>query len=249
MRPRFPGSLFAALVVPLLLAPQAEAKFLDQAKFKILLLSGAEALTFYEDGEGTFDPETGNYARCTGTTSSRISYRSTRPATAFVFLKRIHGAVRTNFSPDSDPRNFDTVPMKGEATLSRSVDYQETAGCDAPPSACPVTTVPAAPIVLGTSEPSAGVGSSVTDLPGDSDCEGLRPPFGQASRLSLPDPTIFARVIPRAQLFNEKRKRLEGSVFVEEQLIGTYDEPNDATASGTYSEEMAVTLKRLKFKE
>ncbi len=240
--------LGAALVIVLSLASAAEAKFLDQAKFKLLSLSGAEAMTWSEDST------TSTGSRCVGTGSMRIGFRSTERTTVYVFLKHVHGDLRTIVAPDPDPRNFDLVYLDGEATISRSVSYQETAGCDPqrPPMDCPETTVPAEPFIQGTAEPSGGVGASGEGTfevpPGyPEDCARLRSGF----LIGLPSPTVFARAFPRSQLFNEKKKRLGGSVAVEEPLATTLGPPyaDTGTASGTYTEELAVELKRLRLKE
>ena len=244
-------SLAAALLIVLLVAPSAEAKFLDQAKLKLLSLSGAEALTFSEDSTES------RGRRCVGTTSSRIGFRGTERATVYVFLKRVHGAVRTILAPDPDPKNFDAVPLAGEATLSRTVSYPETAGCEDPPTECPEATVPAKPFVLGTTDPARGVGTGVMDIRWPAaypeSCEFL---LSQVSGepvgpVGLPSPTVFAQAIPRKQLFNERRERLEGTAVVEEQLAESVEPPSadTGTVSGTYTEEIAVELKRLKLRK
>jgi hypothetical protein len=242
-------SLVAAVAILLTLTPAAEAKFLDQAKFKLLSMSGSEAVTFSEDST------TSTGSRCVGTTSARIGFRSLERPTVYVFLKQVHGDVRTILAPDPDPRNFDLIYLHGEATISRSVSYQETAGCDqqAPPTDCPETTVPAEPFILGTAEPSGGVGASgerTFEVPSGypEDCDNLTHGFGS---VGVPNPTVSTQAIPRKQLFNEKRARLEDSVAVEEPLAKTVGPPSadTGTASGTYKEELSVELKRLKLKE
>src|SRR5213079_827289 len=120
----------ASLAIGLTFVPQAAAKLEPEAKFKVLSVSGREALSFQEDGETS----TGD--RCVGTTASEVSWRSTRPETVYVFVKRVSAFHRkaTILSTDRVAQSFESVPVVGKATVSRSVSYTETAGCEEEPT-------------------------------------------------------------------------------------------------------------------
>lgn len=239
--------LGATLVLALSLAPAAEAKkFLDQAKFKLLSLSGNTTLTWTEDSTST-----GN-RRCAGTTISRLSVRSTQQPTLYVFLKEFHG-LRTIVAPDPDFNNLDSVKLAGQARMSRSVDYQETAGCDQrPPAECPEASSNAR-ISGTTDDPRGGIAWFVEDTwpPGypesctilDNDV-----PFG-GTRFERP--TKFASAIPRKDLFDEKKGRLSGSVSIEEPLAQapSAGASIQGTVTANFTDELSVKLKRLDLKK
>jgi hypothetical protein len=245
----------ASLAIGLAFVPQAAAKLAPEAKFKVQSVSGREALSFQEDGQ------TSTGTRCVGTTSSEVTWRSTRPATVYVFVKRVSAFHRkaTILSADRVGQSFESVPVAGKATVARSVSYTETAGCEEEPTNCPETTAPAKPFLTGTAEPSGSVngGLDIIHLPpgvdrssGDAGpiAAGIVGPFGNAAGFALPSPTVSAFAIPRSRLLDRKRERLKDSVTVKEPLSGTYDAADQATASGTYTDHLAIKLKRLKLK-
>ncbi len=87
---------------------------------------------------------------------------------------------------------------------------------------------------------------SVRLPPGDPSCERITGPFGDDAGRVFPFPVISAFPVPRNQLLDPKLKRIEDSVTVE-PLSGT-DPFTEASASGTYPDQLSITLKRLKLK-
>jgi hypothetical protein len=229
-------------------APQAAAKLEPKAKFKVLSASGREALSFQESGVTSLGDS------CVGSSSSQFSWQTTRPKTVYVFVRRVsafHGRA-TILSTDRVARSFEFVPLVGKATVSRSVSYTDTAGCEEEPTDCPATTAPAEPFLTGTPEAGGSVngGLDIIHLPGsvDSSCARLANPFGNAAGFALPSPRVSAFAIARSRLLDPKRKRVTGSATVKQPLSGTAHGADQATASGTYTDHLAITLKRLKLK-
>lgn len=230
----------ASLSIAFAYAPQAAAEP-PEAKFKVVSASGRESLSFEEEGETS----TGD--RCVGTTANQVSWRATKPTTVYLFVKRVKGKVATILSADRVGGKFEFVPLTGEATVSQSVTYTETDGCDEPPLDCLEATVAAEPFLTGTSDPAGGVNGGVSLASGVFRC--LADPFGNAAGFALPDPTESAFAIPRNRLLDPKRKRIQGEATVEEPVAGTYDAADRATVSGTYTDHLSITLKRLKLKK
>ena len=240
----------ATMAIALTFAAQAAATPEPKAKFRIVSASGREALSFHEESKG----EVGG--RCVGTTVSQVRWRMTRPLTVYVFLFRYGGKLGTNLSTDRVPERYGGVTLVGQATVSRTVNYPETAGCYEEPTNCPETTAPAEPFLSGViSDIRLSVNAGINDVHVprgfDFSCRGtgtiafgIAPPFGD---VRLPGLTVQARVVPRRQLFDLRRHRLHDSVTVEqpfsasEELFGG----DRVTLSGTYTDHLAITLKRL----
>lgn len=149
--PRGAAIIGVVALLALGLAPRSEAeKIRDQARFKVLSVSGTMTHTFQEDGwqymeqydeEGNPLPPT-RTNECVGSQNVRVQYRSTEPSRAHVSLKKIpHRGLSTIVSSTADPENNDVVSVPGEMTLSKSVSYSRTEGCSDPgPVACPEST-------------------------------------------------------------------------------------------------------------
>jgi hypothetical protein len=243
----------ASMAIALMFAPQAAAKPEPKAKFKIVSASGREALSFQEDGT------TSTGTRCVGATESQVRWRLTRPVIVYVFVFRYGGKPGTSLSTDRVGERYNAVPLVGEATSSRTVSYSETAGCQEEPTNCPETTLPAEPFLTGVfhGPNSVNAGIDVVHVPRgfDPSCRrgagiafGISPPFGDAAGDALPGITVNARAIPRRQLLDPKRKRVRGSATVEQPLSATVDGPEPGSVSGTYTDHLAITLKRLRLR-
>jgi hypothetical protein len=244
----------ASMAIALTFAPQAAAKLEPKAKFKIVSASGREALSFQEDGT-TYDGE-----RCVGSTESQVRWRMTRPLIVYVFVYRYGGKPGTSLSIDRVGERYDAVPIVGEATTSRMVNYSETAGCQGKPTNCPETTAPAEPFLSGTlrGPMSINAGIDIVHWPRgvDPSCDvshpiaaGITLPFGDAaSDALLGEITASAWAVPRRRLLDPSRRRVHDSVTVEQPLSVTYDGADQATASGIYTDHLALTLKRLRLR-
>ena len=231
-------SIVAAVFIALLVATPAEAKVYELAKFKILSVSGSRELTFTEDSALAG-------GRCTGTTSARIDFRSTSPLTVYMNVRRIHGRRKVVVSDKAKPPQSKYVQMDGEATVSRSVDYQASAGCYTEPTACAEATVPAKVQVFGTDVPSAGVGADPVDVGGDIDCSVVpRIPLGA---LRFAPQSTYSDVFSWSELFG-KDKRVEGTSRVEEPVTADDPRPGDSL-SGLLADETTIVMKRLKLEE
>jgi hypothetical protein len=151
----------ASIAIALTSAPQAAARLEPKAKFKIVSASGREALSFQEDGT------TSTGTRCVGSTESEVRWRMTKPLTVYVFVYRYGGRPGTSLSTDRVGKRYDAVPIVGQATMSRAVDYSETAGCDEEPTNCPEATAPAEPFLTGTlhGPTSVNAGIDVVHVP------------------------------------------------------------------------------------
>jgi hypothetical protein len=268
MRNRIRTALIAAALGTLTLAAPSEAKKLPEASFKLLSVSGTQAHTFHEetwavrnfDDDGNPLPGPTRVDTCTGNQSQSIRYRTTKPTKMYVFLRRAHG-LHTLVSDKSDPDSgLDFLRAPGEMTLARSVSYEATQDCESPPVECPEATFPSPVLVFGNHEPSGGITPAYDtnlNLPSglDRSCE----PYpgahiGPLSPFAMPpdrDLEEILGVIPRSEIFNEKRKRLSGKdsfEFPYETTSDPADTPGDfqTRVTGTYRETIAVELKRLK---
>jgi hypothetical protein len=229
--------VFVPLAIALAFVPQAAGKVEPKAKFKVLSASGREALSFQEDGEG-----------CVGATSSEVSWESTRPATVYVFVKRVsafHGQATILSTDRTLQSSFEIVPLVGRATVSRSVSYQETANCQGEPTECPQTTGSAKPFLSGTPDAGGSVNGGLDIIhlpPGLGDCDRLAYPYTYDARAALGEPEASAFAIPRKRLLDRDRKLVKGSATVEESLGGTR---YGVTATGTFTDHLTIKLKRL----
>jgi hypothetical protein len=237
--------------------PQAAAKVEPKAKFKLLSLSGGQTLGFHEEGESLTSPTM--TARCVGTSTSRVDFRSTKRVTLYVFTGKTGQGPLTIVSPDPDRHHaFEPVPLVGEATVSRSVNYPETAGCSETPTNCPETTAAADATLVGTHEADGSLALIEpidVHLPGgvDPGCGEHGTPYtgGGGTALGLCNCVSYvsAEAIPKRQLLDPKRKRVRANVTDETPLAGRFDSGDThVTASGTLTSRLAVVLKRLPLK-
>lgn len=249
MTRRFRWFGIASMAIALTFAAQAAARPEPKAKFRIVSASGRESLSFHEDSE------TSSGKRCVGTTEAQVRWRMTRPLTVYVFVYRYGGKPGTSLSTDRVGRRYNSVPLVGQAIVSRMVNYSEPAACYEEPTNCPETTAPAEPFLTGAlsgSRLSVNAGIDDVHVPRgfDFSCRavgagiafGIPRPFGE---VTIPQLTVNAEVVRRRQLFDPNRKRLHDSATVEQQLSTLPDEADQATLSGTYTDHLAITLKRL----
>src|SRR4051812_17367208 len=125
------------MAVTLAFAPQAAAAGKLKGKFKVSA-SGRQTLTFHE--ESSYLGSDGETKRCVGTTTAEASWRTTTPKTVYVFVSGSGKRARITLSDDRVGQGFEAAHPRGKATVSRTVDYQQTAGCHRPPTACPKAT-------------------------------------------------------------------------------------------------------------
>jgi hypothetical protein len=244
----------ASMAIALTFAPQAGARPEPKAKFKIVSASGREALSFHEDGT------TSTGRRCVGTTESRVRWRMTRPIIVYVFVYRYGGRPGTSLSTDRVGERYDAVHLVGEATTSSTVSYSDTAGCQEEPTNCPEITAPAEPFLSGTLHGPASInaGIDVVHWPRgvDPSCDvahpiaaGITLPFGDAAAdLVLAETRASAFAVPRRRLLDPSRRRVHDSVTLVQPFSGSVDDADSATVSGTYTDHLAITLKRLKLR-
>ena len=235
----------AAIVVALAVAPHAQAR--ETAKFKVLSISGSETST---REVVVHTPPDYPYGSCAYTWTERIRFRSTEPATAYVFTSKAHGRARVAWSPlPTFTHNLTQVPVPGEVTVSRSATYRQTNYVDPDtgetvpgcynqvlsPVDCAVErTFPATLNMSGTSgsDESTYVGLDYDD--GD-----LHRACLVANLTASDAPFVFSR----ADLFNRKKKRLSDTDRVEE----AYDTSSALESDiGTSVEELTAELKRQK---
>lgn len=239
------------MVATLAFAPQAAAVGKLKAKFKVVSASGRQSLSFHEESTDYMG------RRCVGTTTAEASWRTTPPKTVYVFAGSGRRA-RINLSDDRVAQAFDSARLPGTATVSRTVDYQETAGCHRAPTACPKATGRATLYLVGTRERLGNVyaGIDVVRLPEgiDADCEtatplapGLTDPFGTDAKSLFPKIKVYARALSRSRILDPHRKRVKDSDAVKQPFSGS-DPEYGATLSGTYTDHLKISLKRLKLK-
>src|SRR5262245_11997441 len=223
----------AAIVLALAFAPHAQAR--ETAKFRVLSISGSESST---REVVVHTPPDYPYGSCAYTWTERIRFRSTEPATAYVFTSKAHGRARVAWSPlPTFTHNLTQVPVPGEVTVSRSATYRQTNYVDPDtgetvpgcynqvlsPVDCAVErTFPATLNIAGTSgsDESTYVGLDYDD--GDPHRECL------VANLTASDaPFVFSR----ADLFNRKKKRLSDTDRVEEAYDSSSERESDIGTS------------------
>ena len=247
-----------SIVVALAFVPPATAELQPKAKFRIVSASGREALSFQEEGtaSGTASP------RCVGTSTSEVRWRTTRPVIIYVYVFRYGRKPGTSLSVDRVPERYDVTYLPARATMSRSVNYSETAGCAGKPKDCPETTAPASPFLTGLLHGPMSVNAGIDKVRvprgfdpscrGDAEIAfGVSLPFGNAAThlvLEALSGSDSAWAVPRRQLLDPGRKRIHDSVTVETPVSGTTDPAlsDQATVAGTYTDHLEITLKRLK---
>jgi hypothetical protein len=216
------------------------------AKFKLLSMSGRQEVSYEEQGTDSSGDA------CTGTTDWGLSYRSTERVTFYVFLREIGRRPATVLSTEPKTGKFSIVPLEGEATTFLRRDYSATSGCagDAEPE-CPDTPTGGATEVFldgnfGLRAGSLGAGVS-GGIPGVGTLCEYRPLPLNSSGVEFED-AAFATAISRRELLG-KEKRLEGTGRDEVRLVDSATGPFEgATGSGVSTEEISVSLKRLKLK-
>jgi hypothetical protein len=242
------------IAATLAFAPQAAAVGKLKAKFKVVSASGRQTLSFHE--ESSYLGSDGETKRCVGTTTAEASWRTTPPKTVYVFVSGSGKRARITLSDDRVGQGFEAAHPRGKATVSRTVDYQETAGCHDPPTACPKATGRATMYLVGTRERLGNVygGIDKVRLPEGPDLSctvgsifpGFTEPFGDAGPL-FPRVKGEARVLARSRILDPHRKRVKDSDTFE-QPFSASDPEHGATLSGTYTDHLKISLKRLKLK-
>jgi hypothetical protein len=244
------------MAATLAFAPQAAAVGKLRAKFKVVSASGSQSLTFHEESSDYMG------RRCVGTTTGEVTWWTTPPKTVYVFTKGAGRRARTNISGDRVSQTYDIARLPGKATVSRTVDYQETAGCHRAPTACPKATGPAKVYLQGTStgehRKNVNGGIDAVRLPAgiDNTCEAVAPiapgitePFGTNALSLFPKLKVYAWAVPRSRLLDPHRKRVKGSETVKQPFSDSETDPDfAATLSGTYTDHLKISLKRLKLK-
>jgi hypothetical protein len=240
------------MAATLAFAPQAAAVGKLKAKFKVVSASGRQTLSFHE--ESSYLGSDGETKRCVGTTTAEATWRTTPPKTIYVFVSGSGKRARPNLWGDRAGKAL--VRLPGRATVSRSLDYQETAGCHREPTACPKATGPARMYLAGNQARRKSIYAGIDEvrLPEgiDLSCKigaifpGFTDPFGDASSL-FPKIKVYAAAVLRTRLLNPHRKRVKDSDTVE-QPFSASDPEHGATLSGTYTDHLKISLKRLKLK-
>jgi|SRR6185503_1670657 len=257
-RSRWLGIAFMAIA--LIFVPQAAAKLEPKAKFRLVSASGRESITFQEEGTlSTYEEP-----RCVGSSTSEVRWHTTRPVILYVYVYRYGGKPGTSLSTDRTPNRYDVSYLPARATTSRTVSYSETAGCQSEPTNCPETTAPASPFLNGLLHGPMSINAGIDEVRvprgfsescrgSGSIAFGVSLPFGNAAmRLVLDDlsKTDSAWAVKRRDLLNPRRKRIHDSVTVEASFSGTRppEFADQATVSGTATDHLEITLKRLKLK-
>lgn len=258
--------VLAVGLASLVLAAPGQAKQEPVAAFKLLSGTGTQTYTFQEkttdiksfddDGNLSTPPIQTRVDICTGSGNVNLRYRTAKPTKMFVTLRKAHG-LHTLISDTPDPDSgLDFLTTAGQMTLSKSMNYTATDECRVEPVECPETTFSAPVLVFGTHERLGGISSlydTNLNLPSglDRSCQ-PRPGtgFGPINVLG-PQPEEFATVIPRSDLFDEKKKRLSGedSIDLSYEVAADPEAKRQVSGSGTYTETIAVELKRLKLKK
>jgi hypothetical protein len=231
------------MAATLAFAPQAAAVGKLKAKFKVVSASGRQTLTFHEESM----EYTGE--RCVGTTTAEASWRTTPPKTIYVFVGGSGKRARINLSDDRVGQAFDSARLPGKATVSRTVDYQETAGCHRPPTACPKATGRATLYLVGTRERVGNVyaGIDKVRLPEGPDISctvgaifpGFTDPFGSDAVPLFPRVKVYAQALARSRILDPHRNRVKDSDTVKQPF---------SASDPAYTDHLAITLKRLKLK-
>ena len=242
------------MVAALAFAPQAVAAGKLKAKFKVSA-SGRQTLTFHE--ESSYLGSDGETKRCVGTTTAEASWRATPRKPIYVFVQGSGKRARINLSDDRIGQGFEAAHLSGKATISRTVDYQQTAGCHNPPTACPKATGRATMYLVGTRERRGNVYAGIDEvrLPEGPDISctvgsifpGFTEPFGDAGPL-LPRVKGDARALARSRILDPHRKRVKDSDTFKQPFSASDPEHGAATLSGTYTDHLKISLKRLKLK-
>jgi hypothetical protein len=236
----------------LALAPAAEAR--ESAKFRFLSISGATTST----RDVVYDPSP--YGSCSFFQTERISFHSTKPITAYAFTSKAHGSARVEWSTEPTfSGNLTQIEMPGEVTVSRSATYQQSVTVDPDTGEpyygcyhevlidgsqardCTVErTLPATLTIGGTSDNEdstyASWEASRRDMDAlDAACEVTFTGLGG-------DPRLFSR----AQLFNNKLKRLDDT---DRKVWPAFDNAtDDQTDTGSIVHELSGKLKRKKLR-
>jgi len=234
------------ILLGLALPPLAAAKERRAVKFAVLSLSGTITTTRHVSYDDGLD-------KCEYTETERISFRSTKRASAYASVGRYGRAVFTIWSsrPKADVPEYESrVKIPGEVTVEQSITYTkpEMDGCfsvRSDPTDCSVNKTSRTTLSfygLAGLVPSHVPSSSV-------ELARLRyggfPEVNYACYVEIP----FRRVPPVA-LFSRRElfdKRGESLLDTNRAEIPVVDEPNDhSTVTGTTIQELGGKLKRLK---
>jgi len=238
--------VLATILLGLTLPPRAAAKERRAVKFAVLSLSGTITTTrhvSYDDGLDT----------CAYSETERISFRSTKRATAYASVGRYGRAVFTIWSSRRKagvPEYESRIKVPGEVTVEHSITYAkpEMDGCygvRGEPTDCSVTGKSRKTLSLyglAGLVPSRARSSSVelADLrfggfPAPNYACYVEIPFRR-----VPSVALFSR----RELFDKRRKVLLDTNRAE---IPVADDPYDYnTVTGTTIQELGGELKRLK---
>jgi hypothetical protein len=244
----------AVMSAALALAPQAAAAGKLKGKFKVVSASGRSTLTFHED--------TTDYMgrRCVGTTTAEASWRATLPKTFYVVQFHSGRSARIGLSDDRVGQILESAHVRAVATVVRTVDYQETAGCNQPPTPCPNATRRATVYLTGTRERHGGsVFANIVQFRQpegvDLDCTGFQStvfpgftePFGDYNTQLFPRIKDGAQALARRRLVDPHRKRVKDSDTYEQPFSRSSTDPErPATLSGVFTDHLQISLKRLK---
>jgi hypothetical protein len=237
--------------IMLAFAPQAQAR--EAAKFKVLSLSG----TSTSARDVVYGPST--YTSCSFSQSERLSFRSTKPITAYAFTSKAHGSGRVEWSTDPEfSGNLTQVEVPGEVTISRSATYLQTNyvdpetgeisyGCSdevdyrdgSPATDCTIEkTFPVTLIFGGTSDSENSTYVYPSIEPGDMS------QLDDACRVDFLGSADDPRLFPRADLFKKRKKRINDTDRV---VVPAFDNPtDDRSETGSVVNELAGELKRKK---
>jgi hypothetical protein len=236
----------------LALAPQAQAR--DSAKFKILSLSGTTAM----ERHVVYEPPTnGATSTCSFTQTENISFRSTRPLTAYAFTSKSHGRARVEWGLKPEfSGNLVELEVPGELTVSRTATYQQTITVDpdtgeasygcyrelgpngGPPTDCAVERTFPVTLRFGGTSDTENSTYVLADL-GTRESIELR----DACPVAYPPVADGPRLFSRASLFKKSLKRVKDTARVEEPA---FDQAGGDTVTGTIVETLAGELKRKK---
>ncbi len=236
----------ATIFLGLALPPLAAANERRAVKFEVLSLSGTITTTRHVSYDDGLD-------KCVYSETERISFRSTKRATAYASVGRYGRAVFTIWSsrPKAEVPEYESrVKIPGEVTVEQSITYAkpEMDGCfsvRSDPTDCSVNETSRTTLSfygLAGLVPSQVPSSSV-------ELAGLRyggfPGVNYACYVEIP----FRRVPPvalfsRREVFDKSRKRLLDTNRAETPVV---DESYDYdTVTGTTIHELGGELKRLK---
>jgi hypothetical protein len=237
-------------VIALALAPAVHAET-KAAKFEVVSLSGTMTSTY----TGTFagsppeEPIDERATRrqvepCTNTWTETRSFSSTEKEIAFVSQRRAHGKLRTVWSLTKKPYGpFTSVPVRAQATTSRSLVRSSTCSSEEPPCSGEIT----APYIFsltGSRSENGGVlmggfdasSSAFGDFNANCPFQGRRALDSIPDNIDYDDP--YPHLFRAKDLFNPKKRTLTSDETF------TVDWTDGKRYSGTSTVELTGTIKR-----